>query len=36
MNNKLITCSNNSNVIKKEEERIRKYIEIFSRKKIIY
>lgn len=32
MNNKLI-ISNNSNVTKKEEERIRKYIEIFSRKK---
>lgn len=32
MNNKLI-ISNNSNVTKKEEERIRKYIEIFLRKK---
>lgn len=32
MNNKLI-ISNNSNVTKKEEERIRRYIEIFSRKK---
>lgn len=32
MNNKLIICSN-SNVTKKEEERIRRYIEIFSRKK---